>query len=163
MKPLQIRCTLKFLLINLLVVFSCSNMEKYTYYNGLSKYMIDNFNIDFNNVDDTIYYFLPINRCNTCEGTNLNLKALNSLDSKKNVVVIIIGLEENSTYTQKIQNLPFETVLFDNKGLVNKYQTGILKPLLIHVNKGNCIFYLEINDPKIGKAKQYLLENAISL
>jgi hypothetical protein len=150
------------IIVSLLVVFltltCCQKEITYKYLPGLEMYMQDVHRTVISNTEETIYYFIPVSDCNTCQSTFLNLEVLNSLIIKKpKVVVILTGLATGEAYEKAVGLLKSKyEVLTDPKDAVNAYQTGISKPLLIHMKSGKVLYYLTVTDDKVYKARQYL-------
>lgn len=144
----------------LLLVTGCQEKVTYKYLPGLELYMKEVHNTAILETQETLYYILPVSDCNTCRTTDINLEVLNSLTLKKpELIIVLSGIANKTTYKNTIEPLKLKyKVLEDPKALINGYQTGVSKPLLIHLKEKEVRFYLNITDDKVDAAKQYLEE-----
>ncbi len=151
---------LKGLLFLLLIVAGCQQQLTYKYLPGLEMYMKEVHNTAILDTEETLYYILPVSDCNTCQTTDLNLEVLNSISLKKpELIVVLSGITNKTTYKNAIEPLKLKyKVLEDPKAIINSYQTGVSKPLLIHLKEKEVRFYLNITDDKVNMAQQYLEE-----
>ncbi len=159
MKKIILEKVLLLLIINILFVTSCNEKKEYKHIKGIEKYLKKEFNIELSNEKNRVFYFLPVNECVSCNGTNLELKMLQSLNPKKNILLIIVGMSHNSRFKNQIDNLNIPKI-YDLNSTIYKYKSGVSKPLLLHIKNGKVNFYLKVNDLKINDAKKYL-QNSI--
>ena len=124
----------------------------------MSAYLKQEQKIDIKKMTNKLLYFLPISNCTSCKESALNLKMINSLDKIDNLIIFIIGMSDNSIYKNKVKQIK-NKCLFDAESIIDKYQTGVNKPLLLKVINGKIVDYKIINDMDVMKAKKYILKN----
>lgn len=113
------------------------------------------FQIDINKVQDRVYYILPVNSCEQC--VLMSLEMLNNIEKISTVTIVFVSSAKNKRHRDIMKQLEgkFE-VLLDMTSKIYDYETGIGKPLLIHIKNGKPLFVLEIQDNQIQKANDYL-------
>ena len=131
--------------------------EEYAYLKGFEQYMIETHQLDINK-NEKLFYVLPISDCNSCMGTTLNLEALKNISQPNDkLCIVLIGKTNRQDFQESINKLSTSfRVLRDDDRLIEIYQTGLDKPMLLHLNGGQLNYYLKIIDSKIEKAKAYL-------
>ncbi len=140
------------------VCISC-NQNKYPYEKGIAQYFNEVHKIGVDKFNKKLVYILPINECVSCNETTINLNMLNNLPIDKNLLILIVGLEENSIFKQKVNKIK-NICLFDNNARIYNYQTGLQKPLLLKYENGKIKYYLTVKDTKLIGAKNYIEKNA---
>ncbi len=141
-----------------LVLVACTTKE-YPYHKGVTNYLNTEHNIDIENCENQIFYFLPINECTSCQETTLNIEMLKKIKKYHNLTIVIIDLNDDSKFNSDIENVN-NRLLFDQKSSIYKYPTGVAKPLLLHIKKGKIIYSLQVDDPKLKTAKDYIQKYA---
>lgn len=132
---------------------------KYPYIKGLKEYMHTVHKTKIDTIKNRVLYFLPVSECISCQSTELNLTML-SESRIKNMSLILIGQESNSRFTNLINNLG-GIKFIDKESRINYYETGILKPLLLHIKNGKVYYFLNVTDYQIEKAKKYFRDNEL--
>ncbi|MBE7661148.1 hypothetical protein G1K72_04405 [Tenacibaculum finnmarkense] len=131
-----------------------SPQKKYKYTKQFTRYLTDIQNIKTTDLKNNMFYVLPVNECNTCLSTKLNLNIL-AKTKPTNLTVILIGLEEESVFKHQIKNLKHKK-LFDNESSIYDYQTSVSKPLLIHFVNSEVINFFNISDTKVPEVYNFL-------
>ncbi|MCD8412371.1 hypothetical protein [Tenacibaculum finnmarkense] len=132
-----------------------SPQKKYKYTKQFTRYLTDIRNIKTTDLKNNMFYVLPINECSTCPSTKLNLNIL-AKTKPTNLIVILIGLEEEeAVFKHKIKNLKHKK-LFDNESSIYDYQTSVSKPLLIHFVNSEVINFFNISDTKVPEVYNFL-------
>jgi len=93
-----------------------------------------------------VIIILNLEGCSPC--VESHLKELMGLGKRENFLLIIVGNSPNNGYLTAINELEFD-ISWDSNKLIYKYATPFGKPLLVHLAKGSCLRYEEINDPDI--------------
>lgn len=156
---MKINTILSSIVLGLLVLFPMAcNTVSYPYSKGLEMYMSQEHATDLTQIDDRVYYFIPLNDCSSCKSAELNLSFLNNLVAPPaNLSVVLIGSTRLPEYKESLQKLRHRyTVLEDTNGTMFNYQTGLGKPLLIHIKKGEVTYYLSITDFDLETVEAYL-------
>ncbi len=132
--------------------------EKYTYLKGFEQYMFETHQVDIN-INEKLFYVLPISDCNSCMGTTLNLEALKTISPPNDkLCIVLIGKTSRQDFQESIDKLTTSFwVLRDEDHLIDIYKTGLDKPMLLHLDGGQLNYYLKIIDSKIEQAKTYLM------
>ena len=150
---------LRSIILGLLVLFPMAcNTVSYPYSKGLQLYMNQELAIDVTQIGDRIYYFIPLNDCSSCKSAELNLSFLNNLViPPAKLAVVLIGSTRLPEYKESLQKLRHRyTVLEDPNGTMFNYQTGLSKPLLVHIKEGEVTYYLNITDFDLETVGAYL-------
>ena len=151
-----------FLILNISSIFfliSCESSKicEYHYYKDLGFYLKNEHNLDINHLDNAILYITPIsNNCDNC--ISINLSMLESLPKNNILIPVFIGvLNENNL--DKLNSITTKTALyyFDESIEIYGYQTGFGKPLLIHIVKGKCVYFMEVKDDKVEDVFEYII------
>ena len=160
MKVIKAKYTIAIILVCL--VFTNCKKKEYAYFKGFSNYMYEEHKVNISNSRDIIYYILPLSDCNSCQGTLLNLEYLSSIkESLGNTILVLVGQTKNSRYKDFIDNLSASTkVLLDADNSIFDYQTGLGKPMLVHIKNGKVEHYLKITDFKIEEAGNYIMSTS---
>jgi len=144
------------LILVLLLFVSCGNeKEIYKYENGISQYLNEEFNVKNKN---GFFYFLHLSDCYTCCGTGDNLRMLTEVSKQYTLTVVIIGKTNRQDFVDKIKNLKKENIICieDSLNSIQYYETGVLKPLLMHYDKNENVFFKRIIDSDIPFVKEYI-------
>lgn len=148
-----------FLLI-VLFTLSCSSLKtECKYFEGFSLYMKNTFDFEVSSVDRQIFYILPLAACDQCLKMNIDiLERLNSDNSK--ITMILIGTTNDDELSKRIQLLTVKfKAINDKKSMVYKYETGLSKPLLVHIDDGECRMMKAIADSESEYISKYITEN----
>jgi hypothetical protein len=132
--------------------------EEYAYLKGFKQYMLETHQLDINN-NEIIMYVLPLSDCNSCMGTALNLEALKTISPPNNkLCIVLVGKTDKQHFQETINELSTSFwVVRDEDHSIDTYQTGVDKPMLLHLKGGQLIYHLKILDPNIEQAKDYLM------
>ncbi|MEM9920204.1 MAG: hypothetical protein AAF990_19055 [Bacteroidota bacterium] len=143
----------------LLSIFACTHQE-YAHFQDFKLFMAQEHRIDLSQTTDQIYYVIPVSSCNTCSSTTLNLELLDSKrhqSHKNQLTVILTGKINEPTHLKTINQLDASYNLIRDIGnRIEQYQTGISKPMLLHIQNGKVKRYFKINDPDIEAVGKYL-------
>ena len=143
--------------ISIVLLISClKSKPNYNYTKGISEYMYAIHKIQIDTITNKVLYFLPISECVSCSSTELNLKMLTELKTE-NLTPILIGVKTNSrfnTLSSSLKNIS----LLDKESKIYMYETGVLKPLLLHIKNGKVIHFFNVDDNKIEEARKYLIQ-----
>lgn len=147
-----------FLFLTIINFFGCSNFKTndYVYIDGFAIYMKSEFKIDiYNTKEDNIYYLMLVKGCEPCIIENTQMLA--NIDSDK-LVLLLVGDPKESNKYEELKSLTkkFNT-LNDRSYEIFSYETGISKPLLIHMKNGECIKYMKVSDFDVNLAKEYII------
>lgn len=136
-----------------------SNIESgYKYLNGFGLYMKSVFNVNIYNPEtDIMFYAILVNGCEPCVFENT--KMLNSIVSNNLVLILVGDLKESSGYESFVKYSNKFTTFNDKNYEIFSYETGISKPLLIHMKNGKCVKFLKVSDFDVDKAKEYIISN----
>ncbi len=159
MKPIKLKSSYKILLFIICLISTSCKQEGYTYYEGFRNYMTSKHDINIMNHEDKIFYILPLSDCTSCQSTSLNLELLASFEEHNDkLTVLLIGQTNNSIYQGLIKKLtPKFDIINDTENTIFSYQTGLGKPMLLHIKKGSVKYHLEITDFKIEEAEKYIV------
>ena len=153
-----------FLILNINSLFLLTSCElskscEYPYYKDLGFYFKSEHNLDINHLDNAILYITPISdNCDNCIAINLSM--LESLRLPKNDILIPVFIgKKNEKDFEKLNSITTNTSshYFDKSLEIYKYQTGFGKPLLIHIVKGKCVYFMEVKDDKVEDAFEYII------
>jgi len=76
------------------------------------------------------------------------------------LIIILIGDYTNSNWVDIISKIKKQfQVLEDTNNEIFHFETGISKPLLIHVKDGVCVYFKSISDFEVDQAYKYLQNN----
>jgi len=145
------------LLILMISTFGCTK-DKYAYFKGFSQYMMEEHKVELSKIDDSIFYILPLSDCSTCQSTLLNLELLNSINTEKdNIALVLVGTTNISTYQNLIKKITSTYMVYkDPESSIFSYPTGLAKPMILHIKNGKVIYHMEITDFHIEDAGRYL-------
>jgi len=121
--------------------------------------MANKHDINILNQQDKIFYILPLSDCTSCQGTSLNLELLNSFENSNDKLTILkVGQTNNPSYLDIIKKLTLKfDIINDMDNTIFNYQTGLGKPMLLHIKNGRVQYHLEITDFKIEEAGKYIM------
>jgi hypothetical protein len=144
--------------IFIFIYASCNNpCNEYDYLDGLASYLENELGKDIRQIESEIFYFVNMRGCETC--IELNLEMLSELPKLSDVTLVLVGMSEK--YGNRIDQLGDNVnILFDEHNNIRKYETGLAKPLLLHITKGKCAKYLYVTDFEIENAKEYMIDNS---
>ncbi len=82
-----------------------------------------------------------------------------SADTSK-ITMVLIGTTNDTELGERVQllTLKYKTIN-DRKSMVYKYETGLSKPLLVHIEEGECKMMKAIADNEIEYISTYLTEH----
>lgn len=147
-----------FLLIVLFTI-SCSSFKKECkYFKGFSLYLKNTFDFEVSDIEKQIFYMLPLAACDQCLQVNIDMLERFDGDTSK-ITMVLIGTLNDAELGQRVQSLTskFKTIK-DRKSKIYKYETGLSKPLLVHIEAGKCKMMKEIADNEIEYISEYLIE-----
>ena len=152
---MRLRLKIISFLIFLQLVISCNNNEAYQYIVGLSLYLETHQAISVDQVKNTVFYILPLNSCMPCTESNINM--LSFIPFKKEIKFLFVGTLDqiNPSIIKNICST--NRCIFDNGKIISHYETGLGKPLLIHIKNGRVYKYIYVTDSKIDEVKNYFL------
>lgn len=132
-----------------------TSRDTYPYVNGFFNYLKNEQKIDITRVDETIFYILPLNSCTPCVYKNVAM--LENVGHRKLLQIITVGVAEDDEIALRVSKLCTNNVcLQDTSQSVFSYETGLGKPLLIHVKRGEVVRYIYVTDFKIAEVTDYL-------
>lgn len=139
-----------------LLLLQCSNSrESYPYIRGFSHYLRNEQKIDITSVNETIFYILPLHSCAPCAYRNVTM--LENLGNCKLLKIITVGAAEDNEMALRVSKLcANNTCLQDSSQTIFSYETGLGKPLLIHIKQGEVVHYIYVTDFKIPEVTDYL-------
>lgn len=139
-----------------LSLFGCANnTPKCEYYEGFSFYMQEEHQIAIAS-QKAIYYVMPMTGCEPCIASNLEMLA--TIPKIPSLTIIFIGTSEIEQYNAEAEMVKTKhAYIEDMERAIFSYETNIGKPLMIHVDNGNCVVYREIKDTEVAEAKKYLM------
>lgn len=107
--------------------------------------------------EEVILYITPLDGCAYCVEQNLRVLIRST---SKFLVPVLIDRSYNPNYTELARQVraKYPQVLEDPGVKIRNYQTGYLNPLLVHLKKGRCVYYMEITDADITAAEKYLMQ-----
>jgi hypothetical protein len=139
------------------MISACSSNVDYEYMKGFERYLSEVHEISLKDVNNSVYYLIPLNGCDYCALENM--RAIISTQNKS-VVPILVGFE----ISKDIEDLKKELlqdnrkVLFDEHSKVSKYETGFFKPIVVHVKDGKLEYYKYVTDDLISDVFNYLIK-----
>ncbi len=146
----------------LFILFACQSKKSdcsYNHLGGLDAYLSEVHSLELKEIENTILYLTPIsNNCENC--IKINLDMLQGIENEK-LTPILIGFDKSHQYEKQIQKIKhtLSTTLFDKDEKVYSFRTGFSKPILVHIVKGNCSYFLEVNDFVLEEAEEYIKNN----
>lgn len=148
-------------LLAFIFLFSCGEKSATTqckYFEGLDLYMQRIHNINIKDVEgDKIFYFLSLRGCEPCIDKNLNM--LSGITKNKNLIICLIGKLELMQYEQTLNLVTItHTPILDLNGGVFSYETGLSKPLLMHIRDGKCVDITNVSDNEVDRMATYILD-----
>lgn len=134
---------------------ACRKECAYPYMAGLKRYLSEIHDYRLSDVGEVIFYVTPLDGCDYCVRENLLVLIRNN---NKKVVPVLIDKSYNQQFTTLANEVTesYKVVLSDPANRIQRYQTGYLNPILLHIRNGRCVFYMEIPDTEIPKAEKYL-------
>lgn len=137
---------------------SCDKKEVYPYLHGFSSYMKYEHDVDVSSINDNMFFILPLSDCESCQDTPASLELLSSIKKpQKNLTVILVGTTQNPSFTAQIKALGTSVkILRDEKNSIYNFQTGLSKPIFLHIKKEVVVYYLNIAGTKLEKVHAYL-------
>lgn len=150
-----------FLILNISSLFFLNSCEpskscEYPYFKDLSLYFKNEHQLNISLLNNAILYITPISdNCDNCIAINLSM--LENI-SKNNVLTPVFIGEINEKDFEKLNSITtnMSSHYFDKSLEIYKYQTGFGKPLLIHIVKGKCVYFMEVKDDKVEDAFEYI-------
>ena len=136
---------------------SCKNQRNgCPYFEGISSYFKNEHKLSLKDIKvEQLYYILDLQGCEPC--TNLNTRMLLQLKENKKLTIVFIGQTGNQDFSKRVTLLKSRFNHLEDKELkIYDYQTNLAKPLLIHLKNGQCHTIMEVIDPIIEDAKQYI-------
>lgn len=126
------------------------------YFEGVATYFKNEYNLSLKDVKgEHLYYVLDLQGCEPC--TNLNTKMLLQLKDNNKLTIVFIGETGNHEFLKRVNIIKEKFKHLEDKELkIYDYQTNLAKPLLIHIKDGKCNNIMEVIDPIIKDAKQYI-------
>jgi hypothetical protein len=124
---------------------------------GFEQYLKDVHQTSMEDVQDNVFYIIPLNGCEFCAVENM--RSILTLTDQK-IIPILVGIE-NSIQVEKFKAQILEQrkiVLTDESSLVSKYETGFFKPIVVHIRQGKLVYYQYITDDLISDVHNYLIE-----
>lgn len=132
-----------------------SSRESYPYLRGFSSYLQNEQKIDITRADETIFYVLPLNSCAPCVSQNVAM--LEKVGHCSLLKIIAVGTAEDGEIASRVSNLCANNVcLQDPSQTIFSYETGLGKPLLIHMKEGEIVRYMYVTDFLIPEVNEYL-------
>lgn len=142
-------------IIVVMFLAQCSTRESYPYIRGFSHYLKNEQKIDITRVNETIFYILPLKSCTPCVYQNVAM--LENVGRCKLLQIITVGAAEDSEIALRVSKLcATNTCLQDPSQTIFSYETGLGKPLLIHMKQGEVVRYIYVTDFKIPEVTEYL-------
>ncbi|GCC50872.1 hypothetical protein SanaruYs_10910 [Chryseotalea sanaruensis] len=137
----------------ILFCFSCTPSCDYPYRETLDKFLAKEVNYTIPQ-EETILIFLPLDGCNPClQGT---VKML--MESKANNLDIVVSTKDNDTIKKfgldKL-DLPKNRIHHDTMNNYERYEMGIVAPMIFHFKDGKCVFHSETTDDKKSIIKKH--------
>jgi hypothetical protein len=146
------------ILSTIILGMSCENLNQnnYKYFDGFSFYMKSVHNIDIlTSNKEIIYYVMLVEGCEPCIAGNSAM--LQKIKKNNNLCLILVGnIEESSDSATFLKLNNKMQVLKDPNYEIFSYETGISKPLLIHIKNGRCKHFLLVTDFEIENTYNYL-------
>jgi hypothetical protein len=130
----------------------------YAYEEGIRRYMDETHDLNFSKIDNSIFYFLELSGCDPCVQQNITLIEKNI---RVDLVPVFIGETLNAEWINIISTVSQanQKALFDKENKARFYELGMGKPLLIHVKKGEIVYFKAIKDSMLDEVQSYLDEN----
>lgn len=122
---------------------------------GFKKYLSDVHQLSINDIEDNVFYLIPLDGCDYCASENM--RSLLMLSDNR-IRPILIGIE-NSSRVEEVKNDLIKrrlNLLFDKKAQITKYETGFFKPIIVHIKSGELVYYRYITDDLINEVHEYL-------
>jgi hypothetical protein len=137
------------------VLCACTKHADYPYLSGFSLYMKQVHQITITE-GEQLYYVMPIDSCEPCVVQNLEM--LQKLSPIAKLRPIWVGKSGDKGISEKVSILQkqYPLSLIDAQNSVFQYETGLGKPVLLHLKNGNSIYYLYVTNDIIEKASDYL-------
>lgn len=137
----------------ILFCFSCTPSCDYPYRGNLDQFLAKE--IDFTiPQEETILVFLPLDGCNPClQGTIMMLA-----ESKVDNLDIIVSTKDSDTIKKFGLDKLVTTgsrIHHDKKNNYERYEMGIVAPMIFHFKEGKCVFHSETTDDKKQSIKEH--------
>jgi hypothetical protein len=135
-----------------LFVISCSQ-EEYPYRKDLDSFLSTLFNYEITK-EETIMVFLPMDGCSTCLESTIELL----VDNREATLNLIVSSSDDNVFEQfELGKLRTKAnkFYFDRENDYQRYEIGVIAPIILHFKNGKCIFYSETTENNHEKIKKY--------
>jgi hypothetical protein len=136
-----------------LLFWGCTPSCDYPYRENLDKFLLDE--IKYKIPDrETILVFLPLDSCNPClQGTIQML--VDSKESNLDIVISTSDMEVIKRFDIDSLKVSSSRKYVDLKNNYQRYEIGVVAPMIFHFKERECVFHSETTDDKKPKIKEH--------
>ena len=134
-------------------VWSCTteSVQEYEYMSGLKRYMLSEHAVDLLYIEDKKMLFMDLS-CEAC-----TMSKISFLDKDPGHFGISIYVSGDTTNSQTIGKYGEIIQGMDIESKYHLYETGISKPLLMHIKNGKPVKYVFVTDANQNEVLSYLI------